>query len=234
MGYGFEYLDDLFRNRDWKTLKIAGQFADKRPLQLLTTGKGFKTNQAKRKAYAVYFFVKRIKQFRNPIHILQASMALFTQFGCGPGDLFNFFNARTKRNKEPSVPALKNWLRADWLAANPKADVQVLDSSQLVSGTLTDIQKEQVGFFFSSLGIHYNEEIAQLHGTYGLETAHPFLDKSLLELTLNTSSRLRFGEGLGRNVLRQALADYLPELITGRADKGEFSEYTQEAFQCAL
>lgn len=231
VGYGFEYLDELFRAGAWKTLKTAlDQFADKRLLKSLTVKRSFRNTDDKRKAYAFSFFVKQLKRSRRLTQWVTALWVLFTQFGCRPRTVLTYMKVRKKQGNKRTVPELTNWIRADWSALTPSLPTREIDSLQLVTGPLSTHQQEQLDFLFSSLGIHYNEEIAQLHQVYGLETAHPFLDKNLLELTLNTPSRLRYGFGLGRHVLRQALTDYLPETIANRVDKGEFSDYTQEAF----
>ena len=231
LGYGFEYLDDLFQKQDWKTLKVAiANYADKRILGSLAARESFKNVEQKRRAYTLYFFIQKLKQAKNINRWSQALAVLFTQFNCGVSDVVNFLRNRQNRKKEPPVPALTNWFRDDNERTKSNDTTHTLDIMQLVAGTPSALQKEQIGFFFGSLGIQFNEEIDQLHAHYSLKTAHPFLDKNLLELTLNTPSRLRFGAGLGRDVLRKGLEDYLPEKIANRVDKGEFSEYAHNAF----
>ncbi|GAB3952501.1 hypothetical protein GCM10028805_34660 [Spirosoma harenae] len=231
VGYGFDYLDNLFQKQDWKNLRLAlNSYADKRTLYSLNAGKVFRTDDQKRKTYSIHFLAQKLSRTKE-IRIWQSALnALFTEFHFSLVDIVYFLIDKLTRTGKKHPPRLTNWIRADWQAAKSTSDVQAIDSQQLVSGTLSPSQKEQIDFIYGRLGIQYNEEIEQIHTQYGMETAHPFLDKNLLELTLNTSDRLRFGDGLGRSVLRQGLKDYLPEKIVNRVDKGEFSDYAHQAF----
>ena len=233
VGYGFDYLDTLFNENNWSALKKAFvQYADRRTLQALSGDKPFKNTDEKRRAYTLHFFIGKFKQQKRLVPRLRLGLTLLTHFEGIASDVIRLILNKTKQKKVTPVPALKKLVRDEWMQQRCEEDdvYQLLDSSQLSVDLLSTVQKEQLDFVYGSLGIHYNEEIAQLQAQYSLQTAHPFLNKDLLELSLNTPLKLRFGDGLGRGVLRNALADYLPEKVANRLDKGEFSEYTHQAF----
>lgn len=231
-GYGFDYLDVLFEKQDWKSLKTAlNQYADQRVLQALAGTQPFRDAEEKRQAYTLQYFLEKIKHAKGIRNRTLVLWTLLTHFDVKISTFQHYILRRTKREKEVTLPKLTHLLRNEWINQPKDALYQEIDGRQLVAQEPTSNQKEQIDFVYGSLGIQYNEDITQLQAQYVLKTAHPFLDKKLLELSLNTPLQLRFADGLGRGLLRKALAGYLPEKVTMRLDKGEFSAYTQQAFK---
>jgi len=58
----------------------------------------------------------------------------------------------------------------------------------------------------------------------GLELRFPFLDRRLVEFTLGLPRRLRFRDGIFKEILRQGLATIYPEAIRTRVRRSHFSE----------
>ena len=59
----------------------------------------------------------------------------------------------------------------------------------------------------------------------GIEPRHPFLDKRLVELCLAVPGHLKYGGGLGRGVMREAMKKILPEAVRLRQSKIDFSSF---------
>ena len=233
-GYGFDHLDALFDQQDWASLKKAiGEYTDRRLLPGLAGGKAFENTDQKRRAYTLHFFIGKLKQQKRLVDRLRLGLMLLINFDGVLSAFTRLIRTKWRGKKETPIPALKNLIRDEWLSQHRegKTTSTSMDTTRLSADLLSASQKEHLDAVYGRLGIHYNEEIAQLQAHYSLQTAHPFLDKNLLELSLNTPLRLRFGNGSGRGVLRQAMANYLPKKVTNRIDKGEFSEYGQRAFQ---
>lgn len=68
------------------------------------------------------------------------------------------------------------------------------------------------------------ETIGQCSRAAGVETAMPFYDRDLVELTLSLPSDWKLRHGLSRYVMRQAMAGRLPHTILMRRDKFDFTD----------
>lgn len=68
------------------------------------------------------------------------------------------------------------------------------------------------------------ETIGQCSRAAGVETAMPFYDRDLVELTLSLPSDWKLRHGLSRYVMRQAMAGRLPRTILTRRDKFDFTD----------
>jgi asparagine synthase (glutamine-hydrolysing) len=67
--------------------------------------------------------------------------------------------------------------------------------------------------------LHWNDRNSMAHS---VESRAPFLDVRLVEFTLGLPDSLKLADGTTKVVLRRALADVLPEKISGRKDKMGF------------
>ena len=67
------------------------------------------------------------------------------------------------------------------------------------------------------------ETIGQCSRAVGLETAMPFYDRELVELTLSLPSEWKLRNGFSRYVLRRAMAERLPDRVVRRRDKFDFT-----------
>ena len=105
-------------------------------------------------------------------------------------------------------------------------DQSALDLTQegykhLRSGSAARVICQQLtsGWYTAVLG--YKDSLA---AAYGMEFRDPFLDRRLIEFQMNIPSHLRFGGGLTRLILREAMKEILPEIVRQRRGKAHFSE----------
>jgi asparagine synthase (glutamine-hydrolysing) len=63
------------------------------------------------------------------------------------------------------------------------------------------------------------DEAGHMAAALAIEPRHPFLDKRLVELCLAVPAHLKFDEGRGRGVMRQAMKNILPEQVRIRTTK---------------
>ena len=71
----------------------------------------------------------------------------------------------------------------------------------------------------------------QMAAAFGVEKRYPFCDRRLVEYCLALPTRWKQRRGLGRYILRRALADLLPEAVAARPDKADFTSFFQEGLQ---
>lgn len=225
-GYGFEYFDQLFDQQNWSALSDAfRQFAQKR------TSTSQQANRSRRQLM-VRFIVRKARQQPTFLKRLSVASVLITHFWNTLPGFADLLYRKRRRTPSSAIPVLTNWVRQDWLNQQPiwPKPEKVIDLTQLINQPVSVYQREQIRSVYGKIGILFNEDIAELQAHYSLKTYHPFLTKDLLELSLQTPLALRFGDGLGRGVLRKAMVDYLPDAIARRPDKGEFSAYTHQTF----
>lgn len=120
-----------------------------------------------------------------------------------------------------------NWLRellrkfagkttaaAPWLnlKLNPRDKVDPFDRSSDVSG----LSVSQMLHTSLPLQLHWCDRDSMAHS---IESRAPFLDYRLVEFIVSCAPSLRIGGGETKRLLRQGMADLLPEAITKRQDK---------------
>lgn len=64
----------------------------------------------------------------------------------------------------------------------------------------------------------------------GIDMAHPFMDKRLIEFSLIVPNHLQFGDGITRKVHRLAVNGQVPDAIRWRLDKANFTPYMRRCF----
>ena len=243
VGFGYEYLDECYAARDWPRLKKAiRQLTQYRSADLayLFPRWAAKSAEAKTQLYAARFFLRKLKHTKQVRPWIRQLMVLATQFGLPVVGLSEVLQRKiTTKIRPRKQPLPHHLIRADFAAgcAGPGLDQhagQRLDVAQLLDGTPTAAQQDHVRICFSNQAVSIMEEWSQILAANGLKAGHPFLDPDVLELTLATPTKLRFADGLGRGVLRQALTDYLPEMVARRASKSEFSAYGHQGLKNLL
>jgi asparagine synthase (glutamine-hydrolysing) len=83
--------------------------------------------------------------------------------------------------------------------------------------------RDVVTTLFSPHSTHFLEHIDRAGAEYGVEERIPFLDTRLVEFCLRMPESMRQRDGVWKNVLRQAMAPYLPEAVLRRRVQAEFS-----------
>jgi asparagine synthase (glutamine-hydrolysing) len=69
------------------------------------------------------------------------------------------------------------------------------------------------------------EEYDHAAARFGVEPRHPFTDRRLVEFALALPGRFKFGAGLNRLILRQAVQGILPDTLRLRGQKTVFSPH---------
>jgi len=78
------------------------------------------------------------------------------------------------------------------------------------------------------LGMELNNKLASI---YGLESAYPFLDRDLVAFLMAIPGEVLTLNGVPKALLRAAMRDVLPEAITLRRSKGDFTDVVNEAVE---
>ncbi|NBA85028.1 hypothetical protein GVN16_04615 [Emticicia sp. CRIBPO] len=233
IGYGFDYMEELFESENWKKLSVAmrqylrhyeSQYA------FLSPKWGQSTKRAKVRMFALYFFVSKWKKKKSLKNIFSSVFVLNKYFGIRAHEIFRLL--KTKTTRKDKVPETMMFVKPAFNDDLITESVKTFDTDELVGHyTLSDYQKQQLKYCFSDPGIIHNEEMFALFSKQNLQVDYPFFDKELLELTINVTLSDSFREGKGRGILRDAMQDYLPQKVAERTSKGEFSEYGYRAFK---
>ncbi len=122
---------------------------------------------------------------------------------------------------------LPNWLReilrkaagkttteAPWL--NLKLQPKTRVDPFIRSAGVADLSVDQVVKTSLPLQLHWCDRDSMAHS---IESRAPFLDYRLVEFIVSCKSSLRIGDGETKRMLREGMADLLPEGITKRQDK---------------
>jgi asparagine synthase (glutamine-hydrolysing) len=94
-----------------------------------------------------------------------------------------------------------------------------LDRGSDVSGTIDHT--------FIVCGIERYERVA---AASSLESRHPFLDRRVVELCMRLPDSQKISNGWPKNILRRAMAGYLPQEICWRRGKGHLSSHLTAAY----
>ena len=236
VGFGLEYLDELYQAQNWRQLKESMALFKKSPRR--PGEENSEDKQQKVKSYTLRFFLDKWRKqnfsgIKKSFALGKTLLILYRYFGFSLADFFNYQRQRGKEKTSNSPPHPGNLLREDFLkqtAENDplKAEVHI---NQVVNAPLNSYQKNSMAVYFSKIAVDTTEQMLQLWSAFSLKGSFPFFDSKLVELTLNVPMRLRFGKGLLRDILRQALKDYLPEKNLQRSTKAEFSGYAENAFK---
>jgi asparagine synthase (glutamine-hydrolysing) len=115
----------------------------------------------------------------------------------------------------PSAVKLMQARTQDILAPQFSRDLSLVDNA-----LWTEFQGKMVDDF-----LHNEDRVSMAHS---LETRVPFLDRELAQTAWKLPLRTRFGGGIGKRILRSAMADVLPERVLQKPKWGfTFSSYHQ-------
>ncbi|MCP9754757.1 asparagine synthetase B family protein [Lacihabitans sp. CCS-44] len=229
VAYGTEYMQDLYNQKEWQTLKQSiASYVKNRDLGFYFAGWPDLSNATKIKVYTDYFFGNRILAYLKKRELKKAL----------DGFQVAVRNFKFSKNYIPrkALTALKTKFFAK------KIDFQLLknkyDSTQVIRfdvenlpKTFSPFEKEHFGYSFSNLNVAVIEQQNAIMRSLGVEAFHPFLDKNLIEVSVAVNSATRFDNGFGRGILRHATVDILPEEVRLRTTKVEFSEYLYSYFE---
>jgi asparagine synthase (glutamine-hydrolysing) len=233
IGYGFDYMEELFESENWKKLSVAmRQYLRHYESQysFLSPKWQQSTKRSKVRMFALYFFVSKWKKKKSLKNIFSSVFVLNKYFGIRAHEIFRLL--KTKTTRKDKVPETMMFVKEDFSKNLVAGAGKTFDIEELVRHyALSDHKKQQLKYCFSDPGIIHNEEMFALFSKQNLQVDYPFFDKELLEVTINVTLSDSFREGKGRGILRDAMQDYLPQKVSERTSKGEFSEYGYRAFK---
>ncbi len=231
VGHGSSLIQVYHDTENWPALKQAiNQYAQQRDLSYLSSDWLQLPATEKQKKYAKHYLnseLWRLLKSRNLSKFLKTARALSSEYGYSYQDFLNSgFDKLTSRIKFPSPGNMLNAEFAD-----------MVDQSQTSSnadGPFDELPADYIDQFREITNKSYVDATEQLHHIglhYGHHYAHPFFDEKLVELSLAIPERVKFGDGKGRDTIRRALKDILPQEILNRGNKTSFSEYGLLSFQ---
>jgi asparagine synthase (glutamine-hydrolysing) len=110
------------------------------------------------------------------------------------------------------VPDNQRYLAA---SASARRDFNSLSPDQLLESNLPAL-------------LHWEDRSSMSHS---VEARVPFLDYRLVEFVLGLPTKFKFNNGLGKRVLREALAGVVPEMVLRRTDKIGF-QLAEDEWSC--
>ncbi|MCP9770146.1 hypothetical protein EGI22_19755 [Lacihabitans sp. LS3-19] len=207
VGYGFEYLKELFLKKDAENLKKAlEEYLDKKG-EIINWNEKTTLNLIN---FTNYFFVKnwayflRKKEYTKAINYLiwgitELKISLWSVLR------IVFLKLKTRKN----IPHIESI---------PKTPIDYFPNSN-------QIQKQQINENLIRLGVNALETFYTINENLKIKSYYPFLDLRLLKTSINTELKVKFADGRGRGLLREAMQGILPEKIRNRVSKGAFNDF---------
>lgn len=233
VGYGFEYLEELFESENWKKLSVAIRqylLHYEKQYSFLSAKWGKSAKRAKVRMFALYFFIGRWRKKKKLKDIFSSVFVLNKYFGIRAAEIFTLLKSRT--SGKDKIPEPLSFIKPEFERQIGQKSVKSFDIEELVRHqVLSPRQEQQLRYCFSDPGVVHNEEMSALFSKRNILLDYPFYDRNVLEVALNVPLSDLFRQGRGRGILRDAMEDYLPLKIAQRTSKGEFSEYGFAAFK---
>lgn len=217
VGYGYEYLDDLFDAKHWKKLKEEGRKYDSlRQNDEPIVKSIFKRN------------IKKAYQQKEYWNALKLVFICWLHFGIIPLPS-KFVIFKDERIQLPDYEQLENKI----LRIKPKESSSIYQSFKSIdiSGKFTKNQQKHVDFSFIRLAINGNEVLSTLGHYCDIGVSLPFFDGELLNVSIQATEKQKFDNGYLRGTLRNGLAEYLPDEVKNRVTKADFTSAAMTYFE---
>ncbi len=218
-------LETYRKTKNWSGLRWALEaYATTRDLPLLDSNWLTLSAEEKGKRYKEYYFNKelwKILKKRSVFPFFQMAKTVKHEFGFSYTAFMRFaLDNFWERFRRPPLGSLLTAKAQQYVP--DKTDV--LDSDALYSGIETEFLP-QFKAITNQFYVDATEQLYHIGLHYGHRYSHPFFDEKLVELSLAIPEKLKFGDGKGRDSIRQALKGVLPEEVRTRGFKTSFSEY---------
>jgi len=222
IGSGMEILHDSFQQKDWTNFS---NLLSKRVnyFSLADQYKNWESYPFEKKYHFVLqnFLYRQAAEARKmPFKDLlafyretNAAVGISNSYFLDRG-LRNFFTRLTKRGA--NVPM--SVLRDDFIYESSHSSLEPILSHSLRSNLPIKFQPlfEEV---FAPRAVTSAEQQFVLSEYYGVSSRSPFLDKELFELCMIVPDLIKYGDGKGREHLREAMKGLLPEVVRTRSTK---------------
>ncbi|GHB73941.1 asparagine synthase-related protein [Persicitalea jodogahamensis] len=231
VGHGSELIQAYRDAENWPALKqTINQYAEQRDLSHLDPGWLQMPASEKQKRYAQHYLngeLWSLLKKKDLGKFLKTARALSFEYGYSYQNFLNSgFEKMTSRLKFPTPG---NILTPEFAATFEHGEACMNADSLFdeLSADYTDQFREITNKSY----VDATEQLRHIGLHYGHHYAHPFFDEKLVELSLAIPERIKFGDGKGRDTIRRALKDILPQEILNRGNKTSFSEYGLLSFQ---
>ena len=224
-GYGLKYINELLDDSKWHQVR---QVLDASTDFQYILGEGAEQQISKKRKqiylkYLYRFFLKNLKQhaFQNCFKIVEAS---FVNFGISPIHFAQKGSRAIFRKLFPDSGTLKN-----------KSLESSLDNDSfetIISSFPSTVFNQNKAYYSDILfdsTIRMTEELFIVGQSFNVDVRHPFYDPELYELSLAVPQEIKYGNGLLRAHLREAMKGLLPENVRMRSDKAIFDFYYKKS-----
>lgn len=234
IGYGNEYLNELYEAEKWHLLNDAvSLYTKNRDLSSYFKDWLVADNQTRFKLYSTFFHGHYISKYLKKLALKKAFWAYIGANRYSKIKHLTFIKKglRAFSNKGKNIFRKNLSIFTDsFIKKVSKSHNQYFDV-ECLSPNLTPFQKQHLAYNFTKLNLAVIEQQNAIMQNQSIEAIHPFYDKELIEISIAIPSKIRFDNGLGRGTLRKALKGILPEEIRVRTTKVEFSEYLLTSFE---
>ena len=176
--------------------------------------------------------LNELAQRRDWVRLWSATRAAAKMYG---GSRLRWFNVYLKHIK--TLRALSDMVGrfSQPVAANREASILCPDLEEAIGterytlrsphSSARHTERDLHEFVLGSPIQQYAQELLVLVSrTFGVESRMPFLDRDLAEFSLSLPAEAKLRNGLTRAILRDAMADSLPQELLERPDKFDFSD----------
>lgn len=222
IGHGIETIYNAFEQKDWAQfqhyLRKRVQFSS---LSKVYSGWEHYSNAKRYNLVLQNFLYERMGQLRNtsPNQLWPLYRELNAAVGVDHAYflkrfLSNYLARMRKTSALPPVSILKDELISQ---VHHSSSEPVLAES--IRGGLPEKYRSHIAGVFNPWSMIANDQQFALGRYYGIESRSPYADRDLFELCLAVPHEVKFGDGIGRAHLRNAMQGILPELVRHRSDK---------------
>jgi len=226
IGSGMEVLDDAFEKKNWEQLQL---LLRKRIPYFISPDPhpDWENYSEDKKYYFVlhYFLYTRIPQLRKlPIKkLVELYRDILPNFDIS----YLYFIKRAFKNLflrllKTNVLTKPSIVKSD-LCDGLKNPVDMINHPQSLLNGLGNKYAELFEDVFHEYAIQAQEEFFVLSNYYGISVRAPFLNKDLLELCMAIPDLVKYGNGIGRQHLRDGMKGILSEAIRYRSTKTSLS-----------
>lgn len=227
IGNGFELMYDSFQKRDWKQLDAAlrmripyfplanqyknwNRFSEHQRYEIVSNNFLYRQLSGIRRSSSVPDLVKLYREISSAgLHI---SIIYF---------LKRWLKNNLSRAYGSSFPTVQSIFRQDTdLSQDSNAKINFPEA---IRGNLPSEFSDVFNDVFHPHVIRGQEQNFILENHYGVSTRAPFMNRELFELNLAIPNTVKYGDGIGRMHLRDALKGVLPESVRLRSSKATLS-----------
>lgn len=213
VGYGGEYVRNLFLSGQWNILKSILNSPLYENLTYLGTTKANKSNAAK----TIYSIIASNKNEYSNLQLLKLITECCRYFEIP----FNFFVKSLIRKVVDATVIPKSISRK---VTSNNIQQHSLKPNLTDMSEISEIMYDTV---FDVTPIMINEQFYHLDNYYGIQHEFPFYNKLLFELNMQVPSEIKYDFGKKRGHLREAMKGILPERVRNRTTKANFGLYSR-------